>query len=156
MYEKLTRLIPAIDSATVYGEWVADHKHKGTPDDPRRFPYVRYAWEVIELMGEVGGFVRDHPEYEVNDHEEAWDYQNMLMDLYDARSGDEGDDGSDDEDEIVDVGRLSGRDVIVLLDIAVQAERFCEGDMLSFLKSGVIGELLHRLEEIDDQAMEER
>lgn len=24
MYEKLTRLIPAIDSATVYGEWVVE------------------------------------------------------------------------------------------------------------------------------------
>ena len=52
--------------------------------------------------------------------------------------------------EQADVSLLDGRMVAVLLRGAVRADRFCEGALLSFCKSGCIKRFLERLKSIDE------
>ncbi|WP_417060734.1 hypothetical protein [Ellagibacter isourolithinifaciens] len=33
-FEKITKLIPLLESEETRGEWIIDREHKGTPDDP--------------------------------------------------------------------------------------------------------------------------
>lgn len=33
-FEKITKLIPLLESEETHGEWIIDREHKGTPDDP--------------------------------------------------------------------------------------------------------------------------
>jgi hypothetical protein len=50
-----------------------------------------------------------------------------------------------------DVSSLDGKCVVALLVGTVRAERFCDGVLLSFFKSGVIKKWLLRLKEIDEE-----
>ena len=135
MYESLTELIPQIDSADQYGEWVVDHEHKGTPDDPIHFPYVSYGQVMRDYDHRVYAFVDKHPEYGLTN------YSDIL-----ARSGIE---WSSESMEAADVSKLDGQTVMALLVASLRADRFCEGALLGFFESGAIRRWLERLRQID-------
>jgi hypothetical protein len=48
-----------------------------------------------------------------------------------------------------DVSVLDGKCIMALLLGAVRSERFCDGALLSFFKSGAIAKWLLRLKELD-------
>lgn len=52
--------------------------------------------------------------------------------------------------ETADVSKLDAQAVTALLLAAFRAERFCDGALLDFCKSGAILRWLRRLKEIDD------
>ena len=102
-----------------------------------KYLYTNAVYEqTAELfISDVYAFADAHAEYELNsymrileDNGLKWDYQV----LFDA-----------------DVSRMDAQCVLAMLMGAVRAERFCEGILLDFLKSGAIHKWLKRLKEID-------
>lgn len=49
-YERLTKYIDEFSCGNSFGEMVIDTKHKGTKDDPKHFPYVKYETTIINFL----------------------------------------------------------------------------------------------------------
>lgn len=137
MYESLTSLIPLLKTDD-YGEWIIDRENDGTPEHPIQIPFVKYDETVHKLINVIYKFVKDHPEYELNNYREilekngiGWGTESMTK---------------------ADVANLDGKAVMALLFGAVRADRFCEGALLSFCKNGSIAGWLERLKELDENA----
>ncbi len=135
MYESLTKFIPLVERTESYGEWIADREHAGTPDNPKRWPYVGYSGLVIEVEEAVYVFVDAHPEMGLMHYSSIleqggleWGFESM---------------------EGADVSTLDGRVVMALLVGAIRAERFCDGALKRFFERGCIARWLRRLREID-------
>lgn len=98
-------------------------------------PFVDYSESVIDVENAIYRFVDTHPDLELNHYYDilkenglAWETKSM---------------------EGADVSSLDGRAVMALLVGAVRAERFCDGALLRFFKTGCVERWLRRLQEID-------
>lgn len=108
----------------------------GSLEKPYQMPYYEYSDVVKEFIEEVYRFEEKHPEFQLNQYNDVmlvyglkWDEAFMTN---------------------VDVSKLNGQAVMALILGAVRADRFCEGALNGFLKSGCIEKWLGRLQEIDN------
>ncbi len=138
-FAELTAFIPKMKDDT-FGEWVNDNVNDGTPEHPKQFPFVNYSSVVADFINTLYKYCKAHPEFE---HTRYGDTLNSLGLEWDSTSM-----------EQADVSNIDAKGVIALLMGAVRAERFCDGALLSFLKSGCILRWLERLAEIDNLAEE--
>lgn len=136
MYESLTGYITKLDNSE-YGNWHVDTEHKGTEDDPIQMPFVGYEKIVIELEQAIYAFVDSHIEMELTKYGEILEQNGIEWETESMKNA--------------DVTRLDGGTVMALLVGALRADRFCEGALLSFLKSGTMLRWLERLKEIDEK-----
>ena len=97
---------------------------------------------VCGFVDDIYAFVNDHPEYELHRYNDI-----LAMN---------GIDWSNKSMEEADVAGLDGKAVMALLVGMLRADRFCEGAMFGFLKSGKVKEWLLRLKEIDMQYQDEK
>lgn len=134
-YVSLTKHLSWIENDS-FGKWIIDQNHKGTPEDPLHMPYVSYSEMVEHFIDDVYNFVSDHPEYELNCYHDILKAHDILWEK--------------DSMQNADVTSLDGQCILALLVAAVRAERFCDGALLSFFKSGAIQKWLLRLKEIDE------
>ena len=141
MYESLTKYIQKLDN-TNYGQIIIDNENDGTLEHPLVFPFVSYDRIVLDLVDDIYAFVNDHPEYELHRYNDI-----LAMN---------GIDWSNKSMEEADVASLDGKAVMALLVGMLRADRFCEGAMFGFLKSGKVKEWLLRLKEIDMQYQDEK
>lgn len=135
-YTKLTGYLSAIENDN-FGEWIIDRKNKGTLENPIQMPYITYSNMVDHFIEDVYDFVSKHPEYELNRYYDILETNNIKCEKESMQN--------------TDVSSLDGKCVVALLVGTVRAERFCDGVLLSFFKSGVIKKWLLRLKEIDEE-----
>ncbi|WP_243110450.1 DUF6508 domain-containing protein [Ruminococcus sp. AM42-11] len=98
-------------------------------------PYVNYGREAITFEKAVYKFVDEHPEYDMKNYGEILEKVGIEWGINSMESA------------IVD--DLDARTVLALLIGAIRADRFCEGALLGFMKSGAIQRWLVRLKELD-------
>ena len=134
-YDALISFIPRLKGIE-YGKVQPEHQTgDGSIERPYQMPYYVYSDVVQEFEKEVYKFERDHPEFLLNRYNDVmllnglkWDEEAMTN---------------------ADVSCLNGQAVMSLLLGAIRAERFCDGALNAFLKTGCIDNWLSRLQEIE-------
>ncbi|OON87417.1 hypothetical protein BXO88_03845 [Oribacterium sp. C9] len=132
-YDDLIRFIPALKNDD-FGKWIVDHKNDGTPEHPIQFPFVSYSACVRELEHAIYEFDKNNPDMDLHNYGEILEKNGIEWGMNSM--------------ENADVSKLDATAILALLLGAVRAERFCDGALLSFLKSGAILRWLERLQEI--------
>ena len=134
MFDELTAFLSKLQNNDC-GEWIIDRENDGNQEHPIQFPFVAYTHMVKEFTDIVYRFVDEHKDMELNH------YYNIL-----AAAGIEWNGKSM---ENVNAEALDGKTIMALIVGAIRAERFCDGALLDFFKSGCIMRWLLRLQEID-------
>lgn len=62
-----------LEAEEIHGEWIIDREHKGTPDDPKQFPFVGYGRVACDLIDMVHQCVDDNEDLDVRDYRGALD-----------------------------------------------------------------------------------
>lgn len=133
-FHALISLIPALESTDSFGEWVFDTTHKGTSDDPKHVPFYRYSKlveSIYERMNQVissmsDGCKLDNPEMYLQSI--GIDYRQI----------------SD-----VDVSVQDEYCLLAFLKHIYAYERFGDGYIGRFYRTGQVLRWLKRLEEIE-------
>lgn len=134
-FEQLIKYIPLIQDDK-FGEWVIDKENDGTPEHPIHMPFVNYSQTVDSFHEDLYKFCEKHPEYEHTRYGETLEANGLKW--------------GTESMEAADASSLDAKCVIALLMGAVRAERFCDGALLGFFKSGCILRWLQRLKSIDE------
>lgn len=132
-FDILTKYIPIIQEDNI-GEWVFDKENDGTLENPIQVPYVNYSEMVNNFVDDVYTFHNSNKDMELTRYGDIlkesgleWDSESM---------------------ENADISNLNAQCVLALIMGAVRAERFCDGALLDFFKSGCILKWLERLNRI--------
>ena len=134
MFQELTGFIERLDSEE-HGNWVIDKENNGSPEYSIQMPYVNYGREAIAFEDAVYKFVDENLEYDMKNYREILEKAGVEWGINSM------------EGAIVD--DLDARTVLALLIGAIRADRFCEGVLLGFMKSGAIQRWLGRLKGLD-------
>lgn len=129
-FDILTKYIHIIQGYNI-GEWVFDKENDGTLEHPIQVPYVNYSETVNNFIDDVYAFHNSNKDMELTRYGDIlkengleWDSESM---------------------ENADVSNLNAQCVLALIMGAVRAERFCDGALLDFFKSGCILKWLEKL-----------
>jgi len=133
-FDILTKYISMIQSDSI-GEWIIDRENDGTLERPIQIPFVDYSEIVRNFINDVYTFEESNNDMELTrygdilkDNGIEWDTESMKN---------------------ADVSILNVQCVLALIMGAVRAERFCDGALLDFFKSGYILKWLERLNNIE-------
>ncbi|MFP7210326.1 DUF6508 domain-containing protein [Bacillus safensis] len=130
-FEILTKYIPMLQEDHI-GEWVIDQENDGTAERPIQMPFVNYSETVQRLIDDVYTFAEQHQEMELTHYREILKENGIEW-------------GTNDM-EHVDISNLNAQCVLALMMGALRAERFSEGAIFNFFKSGNMLECLERLD----------
>lgn len=133
-FEILTKYIPKLQEDHI-GEWVIDQENDGTAERPIQMPFVNYSETVQRFIDDVYTFAEQHQEMELTRYSEILSENGIEW-------------GSNDM-EHVDISNLNAQCVLALIMGVVRAERFSEGAIFNFFKSGAILKWLERLKNLD-------
>lgn len=134
MYEKLTKYLDTIASDAI-GNWIIDRENDGTIEHPIQMPYVSYSELAQHFIDDVYHFIKNHNEMGLNQY----------VDILNEYGIEWGTKSMTD----VDADALDARCIMALIVGAVRLERFCDGALLGFFKSGTISKWLKRLRELE-------
>jgi len=133
-FDTLTKYISMIKSDSI-GEWIIDRENDGTLERPIQMPFVDYSEIVRNFINDVYTFEESNNDMELTrygdilkDNGIEWDTESMKN---------------------ADISILNVQCVLALIMGAVRAERFCDGALLDFFKSGYILKWLERLNNIE-------
>ena len=133
-FDILTKYISMIQPDSI-GEFVIDKENDGTTEHPIQMPFVGYSEIVNNFIDDVYVFEERNKDMELTrygdilkDNGLEWDTESMKN---------------------ADVSNLNAQCVLALIMGAVRAERFCDGALLDFFKSGYILKWLERLKSIE-------
>lgn len=132
-FDILVKYIPMIQADSI-GEWVIDKENDGTAEHPIQMTFVDYSELVHNFIIDVYTF------------EES--YKDMELTRYGDILKDNGLEWDTESMKNVDVSNLNAQCVLALIMGVVRAERFCDGVLLDFFKSGCILKWLERLNSI--------
>lgn len=110
-------------------------RNDGTMEHPIHFPFVSYSEMVRNMTDDIYSFEREHPEYEMRRYGQILEENNIEWEIESMLA--------------VDKSKIDGRTIMAMLMGAVRAERFCDGALLDFYKSGCILKWLDRLNNIE-------
>lgn len=134
-FELLTTYIQHLQEDEI-GVWFVDHENDGTPKHPIQLPYVHYSEIVQSFINDFYIFDENNKDMELtryqqilNENEIEWNTESM---------------------KAVDVSSKNSQCVTALIMGTIRAERFSDGVLLDFFKSGHILKWLERLKELDD------
>ena len=134
-YSALTKYINLLkyDNA---GEWCCDKENAGSPERPMHLPFVIYSITVKKLADDIYKFAKESNEIVPSKYAEIlqangieWGYDSMMK---------------------ADASGLDAQCILALLIASLRAERFCDGALLGFIKSGAVTRWLKRLQELDE------
>lgn len=128
-YERLTKNIDEFSCGNSFGEMVIDTKHKGTKDDPKHFPYVKYETTIINFL---------HDFYDGNYTIE--DYLDKGKKISKSIKSGRG------------INSLSEKELLIYLTWIIRGDRFCDGLLLNRCKDGTVYEILKGLKTYDDRS----
>jgi hypothetical protein len=133
-FDILVKYIPMIQ-ADSFGEWVIDKENNGNPEHPIQMPFMGYSEMVNNFIDDVYTFEESNKDMELThygdilkDNSLEWGTESMKN---------------------ADVSNLNAQCVLALIMGAVRAERFYDGALLDFFKSGCILKWLERLNSIE-------
>lgn len=130
-FEILTKYIPMLQEDHI-GEWVIDQENDGTAERPIQMPFVNYSETVQRFIEDVYTFAEQHQEMELTRYSEILSENGIEW-------------GTNDM-EHVDISNLNAQCVLALIMGVLRAERFSEGAIFNFFKSGNMLECLERLD----------
>ncbi|MBD3860804.1 hypothetical protein IEE86_13800 [Bacillus sp. 28A-2] len=130
-FESLRKYIPMLQKDRI-GEWVIDQENDGTAERPIQMPFVHYSETVQHIIEDIYTFAEQHQEMELTR------YRKILKE--------NGIEGGLNDIENVDISTLNAQCVLALIMGGVRAERFCDGAIFNFFKSGAMLKCLERLE----------
>ncbi|WLP60479.1 DUF6508 domain-containing protein [Bacillus pumilus] len=133
-FDILTKYLPMLQEDPI-GEWVVDQENDGTVEHPIQMPFVNYSETVRHLIEDIYTFAEQHEEMELIRYREILKENGIESGLNDM--------------ENVDISNLNAQCVLALMMEVVRAERFSEGVILNFFKSGAIVKWLERLERLE-------
>jgi len=132
-YDLLTKYIPLIQTANI-GEWVIDKENDGSIEHPIHLPFVGYSEIVQNFIDDLYIFEENNKDMELNRYGNILQNNSIEWDIESMKNA--------------DVLNLNAQCVLALIMGAVRAERFCDGALLNFFKSGCILKWLDRLNNI--------
>ncbi len=133
-FDILTKYIPIVQADSIIGKWVVDKENDGTPEHPRQMPFVNYSETVNNFIDDVYTFEESNKDMELTR------YRDILKD--------NGIEWDSESMKNADFSNLNAQCVLALIMHAVRAERFCDGALLNFFKSGCMLKWLERLNNI--------
>ena len=133
-FDILTKYISMIQTDSI-GEFVIDKENDGTPEHPIHMPFVGYSEMVHNFIDDVYTFEKSNKDMELTRYGEILKDNGLEWDLESMKSA--------------DLSNLNLQCVMALIMGAVRAERFCDGALLDFFKSGYILKWLERLKSIE-------
>ena len=133
-FDILTKYISMIQTDSI-GEFVIDKENDGTPEHPIQMPFVGYSEMVHNFIDDVYTFEKSNKDMELTRYGEILKDNGLEWDLESMKSA--------------DISNLNLQCVMALIMGAVRAERFCDGALLDFFKSGYILKWLERLNSIE-------
>lgn len=122
---------------TEYGNWIIDKENKGTVENPIRMSFVNYSDFVSAFIQDVYKTIDDNEDMDLNHYGEILEKNGLEWGIISMKDA--------------EVSSLDAQCVMALITGAVRAERFCDGALLDFFKSGCIAKWLNRLKEIDSR-----
>ena len=133
-FDILTKYINRIQAGSL-GKWVIDKENDGTPEHPIQMPFVDYSEMVHNFIDDVYTFEKSNKDMELTRYGEILKDNGLEWDSESMKSA--------------DISNLNLQCVLALIMAAVRAERFCDGALLDFFKSGYILKWLERLKSIE-------
>ena len=133
-FDILTKYISMIQKDNI-GEFVIDKENDGTPEHPIQMPCVRYSEMVSNFIDDVYTFEKSNKDMELTRYGDILKDNGLEWDSESMKSA--------------DISNLNLQCVMALIMGAVRAERFCDGALLDFFKSGYILKWLERLKSIE-------
>lgn len=134
-YSALTKYINLLKNNNA-GEWICDKENDGSSERPIHLPFVSYSIAVNNLADDIYKFVKESNEIVPSKYAEIlqangieWGYDSMMK---------------------ADASELDAQCILALLIASLRAERFCDGALLGFIKSGAVIRWLKRLQELDE------
>ena len=134
-YSALTKYINLLKNDNA-GEWICDKENDGSPERPMHLPFVIYSITVKKLADDIYKFAKESNEIVPSKYAEIlqangieWGYDSMMK---------------------ADASELDAQCILALLIASLRAERFCDGALLEFIKSGAVTRWLKRLQELDE------
>ncbi len=133
-FEILTKYISILND-NQYGEWVFDRQNNGSREHPIHMPYIKYSDIVYLLIADIYIVAQTYEKFNLTCYHEILEKHNIQW--------------SEQSMTEADVSTLDKQCILALLVGTVQAERFCEGILMSFLENGCILHWLKRLQALD-------
>lgn len=134
-YSALTKYINLLKNDNA-GEWICDKENDGSSERPIHVPFVSYSIAVDNLADDIYKFAKESNEIVPGKYAEIlqangieWGYDSMMK---------------------ADASGLDAQRILALLIASLRAERFCDGALLGFIKSGAVTRWLKRLQELDE------
>lgn len=111
-------------------------KNDNSSERPMHLPFVIYSITVDKLTDDIYKFAKESNEIVPSKYAEIlqangieWGYDSMMK---------------------ADASELDAQCILALLIASLRAERFCDGALLEFIKSGAVTIWLKRLQELDE------
>ena len=133
-FDILTKYISMIQPDSI-GEFVIDKENDGMTEHPIQMPFVGYSEMVHNFIDDVYTFEKSNKDMELTRYGEILKDNGLEWDSESMKSA--------------DISNLNLQCVMALIMGAVRAERFCDGALLDFFKSGYILKWLERLKSIE-------
>lgn len=133
-FDILTKYISLIRLDSI-GEWIVDRENDGTPEHPIQMPFVGYSEIVRNFIDDVYTFEESNKDMQLTRYGDILKENGLEWDSESMKNA--------------DVSNLNALCVLGLIMGAVRAERFCDGALLDFFKSGCILKWLERLSIIE-------
>ena len=134
-YSALTKYINLLKNDNA-GEWICDKDNDGSSERPIHVPFVSYSIAVNNLADDIYKFAKESNEIVPSKYAEIlqangieWGYDSMIQ---------------------ADASEIDAQCILALLIASLRAERFCDGALLGFIKSGAVTRWLKRLQELDE------
>ncbi|CAM2861758.1 DUF6508 domain-containing protein [Erysipelothrix tonsillarum] len=133
-FDILSKYIPIIQADSI-GEWAIDNEYDGTLEHPIQMPFVDYSEMVDNFIDDVYAFEESNKDMELTRYEDILKDNGLEWDSESMKNA--------------DISSLNAQCVLALIMGAVRSERFCDGALLDFFKSGCILKWLDRLNNIE-------
>lgn len=133
-YDILTKYI-SMDKSEKFGEWIIDRENDGTAEHPMHMPFVDYSEEVFNFIDDVYSFEEKNKDMGLSRYRDILEENNIQRDTVSMKKA--------------DISSLNEQCVMALIIGVVRAERFCDGVLLDFFKSGYISKWLKRLNDFE-------
>ena len=134
-YSALTKYINLLENDNV-GEWIVDTENDGSSERPMHLPFVSYYITVKKLADDIYKFAKESDEIVPSKYADIlnangieWGYDSMMK---------------------ADASELDAQCILALLIASCRVERFCDGVLLGFIKSGAVIRWLKRLQKLDE------
>lgn len=131
----LTKYISTIQVDNI-GDWVIDKENSGTQKHPMQMPFVNYSEMIYNFINDFNTFNESNKDMELTRYGDILKENGLSWEADSMKSA--------------DVSDSNAQFVLALIMGAIRAERFCDGALLDFFKSGSIQKWLERLQAIDE------